>query len=60
MRSLFPDTRYFEFLDVLCADRRINVTLIPAFLVQEFPTLHAEEAKAVYADWYARHRAKRT
>lgn len=59
MRSLYPDSSYFEFLDDLCANQAINVVLIPSLLVREFPLLRAEEAKAVYADWYARRRLHR-
>ncbi len=58
MRSLFSDRDYFAFLDAACADQDISIALIPALLVREFPLLRAEEAKAIYADWYAQRRQR--
>lgn len=58
MRSLVPDGRYFRFLDEL-RDAGVATTLAPVFLMQEFPTLRGEEAKAVCADWRARCRERR-
>lgn len=57
MRSLVADSTYFRFLDGL-RDTGVATTLAPMLLMQEFPTLRAEEAKAVCADWRLRCRRR--
>ena len=47
MRSLNPDSEYFEFLDELRDNGAVNTVLAAAYLVREFPGLRSEEAKAI-------------
>ena len=57
MRSLVSDDRYFKFLDGLNDDILVHTELAAVCLIQEFPTLRAEEAKAVWQDWRMSKRA---
>ena len=50
MRSLVSDSAYFEFLDGM-AGGASSVFLVSVCLIEEFPNLKREEAKAVYLDW---------
>ena len=50
MRSLVSDCAYFEFLDEKAGD--VSSTFIASVhLLEAFPNLRREEAKAVYQDW---------
>ena len=60
MRSLFSDASYFEFLDDLRESDGINIALAPGALIQEFPNLRSEEAKAICTDWRASYRQRKT
>lgn len=53
MRNMFPDTEYFAFLDKLRESGEENSVMAPLHLINEFPGLRREEAKAVCADWRA-------
>ena len=53
MRSLIPDNEYFSFLDGMREKKGVNIVLAPSELIQEFPNLRSEEAKAICADWRA-------
>ena len=50
MRSLVSDCTYFEFLDGMAGDMS-SVFLASVLLLEEFPNLRREEAKAVFLDW---------
>ena len=58
MRSLHPDSTYFDFLDSIRAEGTADPRSAALKLTLEFPALRAEEAKAVCCDWRARIRAK--
>lgn len=51
MRSLVSDKRYFAFLNGLDDEILMHTQLAAVCLIQEFPHLRAEEAKAVWQDW---------
>ena len=51
MRSLTPDRKYFEYLDEMRGELTSSTFAASLYLVQEFPNLKREEAKAVYLDW---------
>lgn len=47
MRNMYPDTEYFEHLDGLRRSGEWNSVLAPVSLMEAFPGLRAEEARAV-------------
>lgn len=49
MRSLVPDGDHFAFLDALRDSSVVNTVLVATYLLREYPTLRAEEAKAICA-----------
>ena len=51
MRSLFPDSDYFGFLDERRGDASVDIVIASSELMREFPWLKREEARAVFADW---------
>ena len=51
MRCLHPDAEYFRFLDAIGGESSQHPSLAAMMLAHEFPTLRAEEARAVYCDW---------
>ena len=53
MRSLYSDSEYFEHLDGLRHDGAWSSVLAPASLMEAFPGLRADEARAVCNDWRA-------
>lgn len=50
MRSLVSDCTYFEFLDEM-REGTSSTLVVSIRLIEEFPNLKREEAKAVYLDW---------
>ena len=60
MRSLNPDSDYFEFLDELRDNGAANTVLAVSYLVREFPGLRSEEAKAICTDWRVTYHERRT
>ena len=60
MRSMYPDADYFAFLDEMREKGEISTVLAPVALIDEFPGLRPEEAKAVCADWRATYHERRT
>ena len=53
MRNMYPDAEYFEHLDGLRRSGEWNSVLAPVSLMEAFPGLRAEEARAVCNDWRA-------
>ena len=53
MRSIHPDAEYFAYLDEMRHTGEFNTVMAPVALMDAFPGLRAEEAKAVCADWRA-------
>ena len=53
MRNMYPDSEYFEHLDGLRRSGEWNSVLAPVSLMEAFPGLRAEEARAVCNDWRA-------
>lgn len=60
MRSMYPDSEYFEYLDGLRDKGDVSTVLAPVALMDKFPGLRAEEAKAVCADWRETYHERRT
>ena len=60
MRSMHPDAEYFAFLDEMREKGEVSTVMAPMALMEEFPGLRAEEAKAVCADWRATYHERRT
>ena len=59
MRSMRPDSEYSAFLDELRDSGTANTVLAASYLVREFPTLRAEEAKAICVGQEAAHSTTR-
>ena len=57
---MYPDAEYFAFLDGLRDAGEMNTVMSPVALIDEFPGLRPEEAKAVCADWRATYHERRT
>ena len=53
MRNMYPDAEYFEHLDELRKSGEWNAAIAPASLVEAFPGLRADEARAICNDWRA-------
>ena len=53
MRSIHLDAEYFAYLDEMRRTGDFNTVMAPVMLMDAFPGLRAEEAKAVCADWRA-------
>ena len=53
MRSIHPDAEYYAYLDEMRRNGDFNTVMAPVSLMEHFPGLRAEEAKAVCADWRA-------
>ena len=53
MRSIHPDAEYYAYLDEMRRNGDFNTVMAPVALMERFPGLRAEEAKAVCADWRA-------
>lgn len=60
MRSMHPDAEYFAFLDEMREKGEVSTVLASVALMEEFPGLRPEEAKAVCADWRATYHERRT
>lgn len=60
MRSMQPDAEYFAFLDEMSEKGEVSTVMAPMALMEEFPGLRVEEAKAVCADWRATYHERRT
>lgn len=60
MRNMYPDADYFAFLDEMREKGEMSTVLAPVALIEEFPGLRPEEAKAVCADWRATYHERRT
>lgn len=60
MRNMYSDADYFAFLDELREKGEMNTVLAPVALIDHFPGLRPEEAKAVCADWRATYHERRT
>ena len=60
MRNMYPDSEYFEHLDGLRRSGEWNSVLAPVSLMEAFPGLRAEEARAVCNDWRATCHERRT
>ena len=58
MRSIYPDVEYFAYLDEMRNSGEFDTVMAPVALMEEFPGLRAEEAKAVCADWRATRRKR--
>ena len=60
MRNMYPDSEYFEHLDGLRRSGEWNSVLAPVSLMEAFPGLRADEARAVCNDWRATYHERRT
>ncbi|WP_124060509.1 hypothetical protein [Gordonibacter sp. Marseille-P4307] len=60
MRNMFPDTERFAFLNKPRESGEESSAMAPPYLVNEFPGLRREEAKAVCADWRATYHERHT
>lgn len=60
MRNMYPDADYFAFLDGLRDAGEVSTVMAPVALIEKFPGLRPEEAKAVCADWRATYHERRT
>ena len=59
MRSLFPDSDYYGFLDERSDDVRVDIVAASSELMREFPCLKREEARAVFTDCRSRRNGRR-
>ena len=60
MRNMYPDSEYFKHLDELRLSGEWNSVLAPVSLMDAFPGLRADEARAVCNDWRATYHERRT
>lgn len=60
MRDMYLDADYFAFLDEMRDRGEMSTVLAPVALIEEFPGLRPEEARAVCADWRATYHERRT
>lgn len=58
LRSLFPDSEYFDYLDALRDSGEVDSVLAASRLACDFPGLRHEEARAICSDWRAARRAR--
>ena len=60
MRNMYPDSEYFKYLDALRFGGEWNSALAPVTLMNAFPGLRVDEAKAVCNDWRAIYHERKT